>query len=255
MVFPKDMVVTEMICYKMDFTKKKAHPAKNMKFHSLTWRFSGEISVSRNGQRIVSGPECITFVPKGLSYETEILESGTMMVIHFTTDRDYDTLEPIAFRSDNPKSFENLFLMLKQRYRPGRERDYTCMALLYQILDLIHRELNSAQESTVPARIVQARKYIERNFDQPISVAALAEEAGVSQTYFRIEFKNYLGMSPVAYLKKVRMDNAKIDLQSGFYTVSQVASRCGFDSISYFSAEFHRCTGLTPKEYQNLSEN
>jgi len=245
------MIVTELIALKTEFIKKKTHTVRPRKFHSLTYRVSGSISIENNGQSIYSGPGCITFVPKGVSYDTEIIDSGIMLVIHFSASQEYDKLKPIVLPTNHPKAFESLFQMLIERYRPGLEKDYTCMGVLYQILSRFDREYRSLFEPAIPLRMINAKKYIDQFFDHVISIESLAQDAGISQTFFRKEFKQYYGISPLSYLKKTRIENAKIDLQSGYYSVSEVASRCGFDSISYFSAEFHRYTGLTPKEYQN----
>jgi two-component system response regulator YesN len=47
----------------------------------------------------------------------------------------------------------------------------------------------------------------------------------------------------------VRIENAKAYLRTGLFSVTEVATKCGFDSISYFSCEFHRIVGMTPREY------
>ena len=91
--------------------------------------------------------------------------------------------------------------------------------------------------------------FFDHNFQLPISIAELAFEASVSETYFRREFKLYFGLSPVAYIQKIRIENAKSLLLTGYYQVSEVAVRCGFDSISYFSTTFKKLCGITPTEY------
>ena len=109
----------------------------------------------------------------------------------------------------------------------------------------------------VPAfrRIVGGVERIDRGYGSHfLSVASLSEEAGVSEVYFRREFKRCFGMTPTAYIKKVRMDNAKALLRTGYYPVSEVAERCGFETVSYFSSEFHRLTGMTPTEYVKAQE-
>lgn len=96
---------------------------------------------------------------------------------------------------------------------------------------------------------------MDKQFSEPLTIAALAKEAGVSDVHFRKEFKHYYGVSPISYLKQVRIENAKQLLRSGYYTVTDVALECGFESISYFSYEFKRLTGVSPTTYlQTISE-
>lgn len=96
----------------------------------------------------------------------------------------------------------------------------------------------------------EARERIDRGYaDSMLGVQQLAAQAGVSEVYFRREFKECFGMSPRAYIRKIRMENAKLLLETGYYPVGEVALRCGFDSISYFSSEFHKVIGRTPSAY------
>ena len=103
--------------------------------------------------------------------------------------------------------------------------------------------------AAIPKRMKEAREYIDYRFgDANLSVAALSDAAGISEVYFRKEFRAHFGMSPMAYIKKTRIDNARLLLRTGYFSVSEVASQCGFESLSYFSHEFHRLTGMTPSE-------
>ena len=70
---------------------------------------------------------------------------------------------------------------------------------------------------------------------------------------FKREWHSYF-LSPIGYIKKVRMDNARLLLRTGYYSVSETARKCGFESLTYFSGEFHRMTGRTPTEYMREDE-
>ena len=79
-----------------------------------------------------------------------------------------------------------------------------------------------------------------------LSVSYLARKAGVSEVYFRREFGKCTGLSPIKYIKKVRLENTRALLSTAVYSVGEVATRCGFDSISYFSEEYKRAYGVSP---------
>ena len=92
---------------------------------------------------------------------------------------------------------------------------------------------------------------IDRRFDDPeLSVAALAAQTGWSEVYFRRAFRAAFGTSPLAYIRRVRLENAKALLRTGYYSITETATRCGFDSVSYFSYTFRRETGVTPSAYR-----
>ena len=103
-----------------------------------------------------------------------------------------------------------------------------------------------------PRRMLRCKEYLDENVcDTALRVSDLAAMCGVSEVYFRREFKRFYGTSPLEYIKKRRIEIACQLLSTGLYNVTQVAERAGFDSVSYFSAEFRRLTGQTPSQYQS----
>ena len=82
---------------------------------------------------------------------------------------------------------------------------------------------------------------------QKNSVAALV---GISDSYLRRGFRAAYGEGALDYLLRLRIRHAKNLLQSEFYTVSEIALRCGFHSSTYFIQCFRAHTGETPNAYR-----
>lgn len=245
----KDQVVTGLTVFRHEFKKSECTFVPGRPFHALTFRLSGAISLSDGRPQLLSGAGCITYIPQGAAYNTEILESGEMVAVHFTAMEETETSQITVLRPEHAVAFRNQFLSLQERYRAGRERDYACMAMFYEILASIEHEMTRDARAAIPERMRNAKNYIDHRFgDANLSVSLLADAAGVSEVYFRREFRRHFGLSPMAYIKKVRLDNARLLLRAGYFSVSEVAEQCGFESLSYFSYEFHRLTGMTPTE-------
>lgn len=245
----KDQVVTGLTVFRHEFKKSECTFVPGRPFHALTFRIAGKITLSEGGRQLISDAGCITFIPQGAAYSTEIIESGKMVAVHFTTSEEAEAAQITVLRPEHAIAFRNQFSSLQERYRVGRERDYACLAMFYEILASLEHELTRDVREAIPRRMREAREYIDHRFgDSNMTVSFLAEMAGVSEVYFRREFRACFGMSPMAYIKKTRMDNARLQLRTGYYTVGEVAAQCGFDSLSYFSCEFHRLTGMTPTE-------
>ena len=116
---------------------------------------------------------------------------------------------------------------------------------------------NIAAEPTVEkdrwmSRVYAAVSYIDTHFDRPLSLAELAERAGVSQQYLCRLFRRYLNMRPFEYIAKRRIQQAKQLLLADGATVAGVAHRCGYGSVSYFCAVFRQYEQLTPHEFRSL---
>lgn len=245
----KEQIVTGLTVFRRDFKKSEAVFVPGRPFHALTYRLSGCIQLSTEHPPMLSRAGGITFIPQGVGYETEILESGEMIAVHFTALDDGENMPLSVFYPEHGTAFRNQFLSLQERYKVGRERDYACLAMFYEILASLEYELTGPARAAIPERMKDAKEYIDHRFSETeLSVASLAAGAGVSEVYFRKEFRACFGMSPMAYIKKVRLENARLLLRTGYFTVSEVAAQCGFDSLSYFSYEFHRQTGMTPSE-------
>lgn len=232
--------------FEADFIKKQRVSVPARPFHSLTFRHGGTIFVEGAGISLTSRADSITYVPAGLAYDTEVLESGHMTVIHFEVVQQEFPKEPMVFMPQKVLAFHNLFTALAEQYA-GKCDDYLCLSLFYEILGTMQREYMAAPENR---RISVAKRYIDKNYGSPeLSVKLLADMAGVSEVYFRKEFQRQLGVAPLNYIRSVRMNNAKSFLRTGYYTVTETAKKCGFDSLSYFCAAFHRFAGTSPGEY------
>ncbi len=222
-------------------------PGRN--FHSLTFRQSGKVLFQSGGVSLTSTPNTVTFIPRGITYDTAICTDMDMLVVHFTSTEELPHLKPMVIHPSYPVVIRNLFLALVNRYSIGREQDYVCMSILYELLAELSMEISFRRP--VPARMLEAREYMDEHFNEDIRIAALAEKANVGETYFRREFRMCFDCAPVVYLKNVRLENARILLESGLYTISETAGLCGFHSVSYLSKEFSRKFGMSPREYMN----
>ena len=70
----------------------------------------------------------------------------------------------------------------------------------------------------------------------------------MSEVSFRRNFKEFTGKAPLEYRNDIRLNNAKIMLQSGQYTVSETAEACGFSNLSFFTRLYKNKYGHTPKK-------
>jgi len=94
--------------------------------------------------------------------------------------------------------------------------------------------------------------FMRNNLDQPLAVDALADRAGMSRAAFDRHFKAATGMSPLRYLKALRLNDAAMLIANGA-TISHAAARVGYPSPSQFSREFKRHFGATPRTWSGAA--
>ncbi len=96
------------------------------------------------------------------------------------------------------------------------------------------------------ARIARVLKYIHAEHAKPLSAEELARRAGMSVSAFHHHFKLVTASSPLQYLKRIRLDQARRLMAHDGYNASTAARAVGYESPSQFSREFRRLFGVTP---------
>ena len=96
-------------------------------------------------------------------------------------------------------------------------------------------------------QIQRSIEHIHRHYALPLSVALLAELAGMSSSAFHESFKAVTGYAPIQYLKNTRLHQARHLLLQDGHNISQAAYAVGYASPSQFSREFKRLFGLPPR--------
>lgn len=106
-------------------------------------------------------------------------------------------------------------------------------------------------QSIAPSFIKRMEHYIEEHAHEPISVGDLAEHAGVSTRSLFSGFRRFRNISPMHYLKEVRLRRVHDELlhtPSSSTTVTAVAFRWGFSHLGHFTTDYKRRFGETPSE-------
>lgn len=99
-------------------------------------------------------------------------------------------------------------------------------------------------------RLKRALAYLSRNHAHKVRMAGAAEAAALSEDYFYRFFKKHTRMSPVEYLTRYRLQEAKKLLQSTDLSVTQVGLAVGFEQTGHFIRTFGRQAGCTPGEFR-----
>jgi AraC-like DNA-binding protein len=91
--------------------------------------------------------------------------------------------------------------------------------------------------------------YIDEHLAESITLATLAELAGLSSYHFCRAFKQSFGVPPHRYHTRQRIEQAKIMLAKRIHSVTDIGLALGFSETSSFTAAFRKATGLTPTAY------
>lgn len=100
-------------------------------------------------------------------------------------------------------------------------------------------------------RIAQATDWLKVHLDEPVIIADLANQCGMSVSGFHQHFKEITQLSPLQYQKNLRLMEARRLIKMNDSQISQVAMKVGYESPSQFSREYKRLFGNSPNSDLN----
>jgi AraC-like DNA-binding protein len=174
----------------------------------------------------------------------------------FVMEKGGDARKPVNYHqlsSTELAEAESLLGEMKEEYRnraPGYQAKLKSI-----LLDLIVRITRSydgpdrlPDDST--ARLGQALAYMEKDFYREITIPEIAEKANISLRQFQRIFSQLYGIPPIQYLLNLRIQAARTQLMNTDASIGEIADLCGFGDSNYFSRQFRKSTGLSPREFR-----
>lgn len=241
--------ISEVTFYDAGFEPTHAQ-VRPRPFHSFSFRKSGCVVIGTEKGALTSLAGSVTYIPAGCGYKTDITEAGEMYVMHLAVEEGGLPFgdAPRVLTPEDPQKIVHLF-RCALRHSLTVNGEYAVMADAYSLLSEMQR-LFEGEKAAPNTRMLACKQYLDEHIAQPaLRVSTLAQMYFTSEVQFRADFRRAYGEAPITYIKRRRIEIAKSLLESGLYSVAEVALRSGFDSISYFSSEFRRLTGVSPREY------
>jgi len=99
-----------------------------------------------------------------------------------------------------------------------------------------------------PQHVKHALAYMRANMAERITLTGLASACGVPERTLLKQFQRFVGVAPLAYLRRLRLTAAKSELSSARNNdpISEIAIRCGFSHLGRFATEYRALFGETP---------
>jgi AraC-like DNA-binding protein len=98
--------------------------------------------------------------------------------------------------------------------------------------------------------ILPAARYMEKHYSELISMTEMAALANLSTTHFNRRFRQLLRMTPMQYLRSVRIQAAQKLLTATSETLAEIAVDVGYTDQSHLTKRFREATGMTPAAYR-----
>lgn len=224
----------------------------------------------RNGKEFVKGmtrPGSVTVIPAGSSSRWDIYEPLTVVQLYLPQA----TLQRVAHEADmaapgalvertvHPDPITSRLLLSAADALDGSAALDSLFR--HQLTDLLATRLLAAHAGSPatlqpvmgglsPRTLARAVERLRSDSDADVSLAALASDAGLSRFHFCRAFKESTGLSPHAWLRQHRLEQAMQMLRDTDTSVVSVAAALGYSSQTAFAAAFRKLTGETPSDWR-----
>jgi len=146
----------------------------------------------------------------------------------------------------------NLILYLFEKYC-GKEIGVWASKMFSLDIDRVsqsHFAIFQGQRTHKDEGILRAQTFIEKYYQDEISIDDIAGQANMSKRNFIRRFKTATQNTPIEYLQRVKIEVAKKALEKNEQNVSSLMYEAGYNDIKAFRKVFKRYTGLTPQDYR-----
>jgi AraC family transcriptional regulator len=240
--------------------------------HHVIMAYNGSLQrvERRSGRSIAIGtfrPGVVIIIPEGSSSRWDIPKPVDVVQLYLPhamlerVAREADTATPtnLLERTAHPDPTTSRLLLTAA---DAMEGNGTLDALFrHQLTDLLATRLLATHTGApttfqptlgglAPTTLSRAIERLHSDSDADVSLAALASDAGLSRFHFCRAFKESTGLSPHAWLRQHRLEQAMDMLRDTDASVASVATVLGYASQTAFAAAFRKLTGETPSDWR-----
>lgn len=165
---------------------------------------------------------------------------------------------PVKFHPEDGDKYLSLFDRIHKEFINGEEgSELLIKSCILQILHMMYSDVKNPLQhrDEVPLRhydrVKSVIEYIHENAASRMLLKDLAELAGFSPNHFQKVFTGIIGMSPNEYILSLRLKKAKELLARTRLSVTDIALKCGFENVPYFSYLFNKRVGMSPKSFRS----
>ena len=227
--------------------------------HALFYLKKGSFMIEINGvKEIVSAKDCY-ILPDYIHFHRNVITPIEFVYIKFSTNSTCPYKIEIPFGkvnfSDKARFVSNInnleILLSKEDSLSAGYREHLLLDILFQAHSEIHPESTKNENIITHDTIVNAAvKYIEQNLENKILIDEICHNAGSNTSTLNFKFRREFNLSIGQYIINERIKKACRLLTGTSYSISEIAVRCGFQDVYYFSNTFKKTKGVSPSVYR-----
>lgn len=239
------------------------HDGQKMCYHILVCVEEGECVFKIEDRQIpLAQNECI-LVPANTFYAPRAIGTCVFKAFHFSAEtenlgdmrkpqsplppNDIPTLTvPEKFKTDSAIS-----MYLDNALEEARKRtNESLIRKNVHFINALVRISENAKQIGISTLAQKIKNYIDTHLESDINIFEIAKEFGYSKQHIIRIFKENFHQTPSKYILETRLEMSLTFLSESYLTVSEIAQRCGFKDLNYFSRQFKKNYTLSPSAYR-----
>lgn len=249
----------------ISYSKYEKDWSSIMHSHSFTefmYIDKGEVEILTRYRTFPAKSGDFVVLPPGL-YHTEkpasegnieyyVLGVSNIVLENYAGDDGYNPVTSLGQYS--PKVNGGIRKMFEFLSKEGPGYEVEVMSIFWEVITaLTHLPASPfvvRETSNQKGQMVAVKDYIDTHYMQNINLDDLANHFHLSKFHLAREFSHTFSLSPIAYLEKRRIREARYLLSATEFSMTDIATTLGFCSSSYFSQRFKASMGMPPLEYR-----
>jgi len=259
---------------------RRNRPEHSHALYHIIVIYSGEGTFLLNRKQVAVSPGSIMFISPGQPHSLGVKDGesvtygeitfefldGEGIPLHLNISRVLSLIVGIDISihslektiSSNAVSHVNRCLLDLEKLRSFQGKDSYFHISTSSILISCLRALSGHfadvnSENTIISPMEKILAFIRANYQQPLTLTDLSHIGAFTTKYLSRRFKELYGQTPIYFRDSLRIESACELLRGTHYSVGEIAVKCGFTDIYYFSKIFKKRTGKSPGEYRRNS--
>ncbi len=231
--------------------------------HALFFIKKGSFRIEHDGttEDIVPG-DCL-ILPDYLYFRRNVIDPLEFVYVKFTVNLNcpYSFNIPygkLIFR-DKKRFLSNISaiekLLMHDDLLSVNHREHLLTDILFMIYsEQIENNAHPQEQTVKDFLIASAVTYISEHLGHKILIQDICNNVGTNMSTLNFRFRRTFNMSVGQYIVNEKMKKARRLLVGTTYSITEIADRCGFENVYYFSNAFKKAHGISPVKYKNNYE-
>lgn len=210
-----------------------------------------------HGAEVIEGESCmihsVVFHPRLIGSMESIYWQKYINTILSDNSFKYLTFDDRDYGKNIIKCFENVWELYENEpfgFEFGIRNNLSEIILMLNEHEKFSDITNNKSETLASERIKTMLMYINEHLEEEIKIDDIAKSALISKSECLRCFAKVIGVSPIKYVKELRMGKAAYLIKNTSMKINEIAYECGLLDMSYFSKSFKEKYGCSPSEYR-----